>query len=140
MREVEDPGFTLQEIVLAVLASKEPARYRSYELVCEELRIGGLAPFKESTGKSLHEAARMLWAAIKLAREPLGYRVKSSDGLYVHRKKVANVPLVGAYPEKSEPTSKADAYRLMADWLDAGYLPVLVRIFQSGAQRRAHGG
>ena len=70
----------------------------------------------------------------------LGFRVKSTDGLYVHRKQGKKVAfeersvsqilteVLGAYPEKPEPMSRADAYRLMADWLDAGYTPVLFRV------------
>jgi len=56
----------------------------------------------------------------------LGYRVKSSDGIYVHR----HGTILSAHPEVTEPTSKADAYRLMADWLDAGYIPTLVHVTQ----------
>ena len=56
----------------------------------------------------------------------LGYRVKTTDGLYVH----IRGGRIFADPSPTKPESKADAYRRMADWLDAGYVPRLIHVIR----------
>ena len=75
------------------------------------------------------QTAGTLTAEKDIAMITLGYRVKTSDGWYVHHHETHGMVILFAAPEKTGPTSKADAYRLMALWLDAGYLPALVHVF-----------
>jgi hypothetical protein len=55
----------------------------------------------------------------------IGYRVKTTDDFYVHREPER----VYADPKKPLVLSKADALRLMADWLDRGYIPRLFSVY-----------
>jgi hypothetical protein len=59
-------------------------------------------------------------------RVRLGFRVKTSDGWHVHRVRGTSL---AASPKPTDPVSKADAYRLMADWLDCGYTPRLFSVW-----------
>lgn len=54
-----------------------------------------------------------------------GFRVKTTDGWYVHRMPGGGL---AAGPAPTRPVSKADAFRLMADWLDCGYIPRLFSV------------
>lgn len=63
--------------------------------------------------------------AKKRKGETVGWRVKTG-GHYIQR---TIGDTVYADTVKGPLLRKAEAYRLMADWLDAGYIPRLVRVF-----------
>jgi hypothetical protein len=63
-------------------------------------------------------------------KKTLGWRVKTSDGLYVWREysfsQERNV--MYSHTNKPVPTSLRAAVELMVAWMDCGYVPTLVRV------------
>lgn len=60
-------------------------------------------------------------------RTPIGYRVKTTDGLYI----VQVGEMVRAERPKPKTLTKPEALRRMAHWLECGYTPILVRVYRS---------
>ena len=57
----------------------------------------------------------------------VGYRVRTTDGTCVTRRGPHSVIATVAKPA---PVSRADAYRIAADWLEAGYIPLVRRVMR----------
>ena len=63
----------------------------------------------------------------RAARVVVGYRVRTTDGTCVTRRGPHSVIATVAKPA---PVSRADAYRIAADWLEAGYIPLVRRVMR----------
>lgn len=63
-------------------------------------------------------------------KETIGWRVKTSDGLYVVRRFLSSVGYEGLVSEKRRPAplSQYEAVKLMLAWMECGYRPSLIRV------------